>query len=77
MKTLYYVQCELRKGDQVDHSWVEVDKAILNGVATVKRGEEWEEGWVISTVYPDVELTAKEIILHRDAHKTQRKASDV
>jgi len=73
---MYYVQCQMKKENYVDVSWIEEKFAVVG--KQVKRkteDEKWDEGWVITATYTKVnEEHIKKI---KDLYRHHRKGTDI
>lgn len=73
---MMYVQCELRKGNVIDVSWIEEKFAILQNKIRRKNEEDvWEDGWIVTATFGKVSET--HVKKMRDLYKQHRKGTDV
>lgn len=73
---MMYVQCELRKENVIDISWIE-EKFAQVGKSVRRKNEqdEWENGWVVTETYGTV--NEEHLKKMRDLHKHHRKGTDI
>ena len=73
---MMYVQCELRRGNVIDVSWIEEKFAILQNKIRRKNEEDvWEDGWIVTAIFGKVSET--HIKKMKDLYKHHRKGTDV
>lgn len=74
---MMYVQCEMRKGNQIDVSWIEEKFAIVGKVIKRKTDQEteWNEGWVVTATYS--RMSEEHVKKARDLYKHHRKGTDI
>lgn len=70
---IYYKQCMLQRslGDKIGKTivWIPEKFAIENKYLKIKKGENWENGWLVKKVYDDNRVKEKEIL---DSHKVTK-----
>jgi hypothetical protein len=71
-----HVQCQLRRGDTITHSWIP-QKYAKKGKYLKLKGEDgvWVDGWLVEETWGI--RPSSEVLAHEDDHKHQREASDI
>lgn len=73
---MMYIQVDLQKGNAKDTAWIEDKKIEVGKVVEIKREDGvTDPGWLVTATYS--RMTRDQMLLNRDAHKHQRKASDI
>lgn len=72
---MYYVQCNLEKGNRAMVTTIPEKFAVVGKVLELKEGGTWENGWVVKNTYNKISEEAA--IAARDRHKYHRRATDV
>lgn len=72
-----YVQCQLRKGNKIDVSWIEEKFAVVG--KQIKRKNEstdsWDDGWIVDKTFGKV--NEEHVKKMRDLYKHHRKGTDI
>lgn len=73
---MMYVQCELRKNNFVDVSWIE-EKFAVSGKKVRRKNENevWEDGWIVTNTYG--KITSEQAKQMKELYKNHRKGTDV
>lgn len=74
-KSEYYNQCELRKENYVDVSWIPSKFAFVGNILKVKYDEIWEDGWKVTRVYS--KKKGETVLDDEMLYKRNRKVSDI
>jgi hypothetical protein len=71
-----HVQCNLKKGDLYQTSWIPKKIAKLNTIVKLKEEDgTWDEGWEVTHV--GSELDTKTVLERRNDHKNMKKMTDI
>lgn len=75
MKDTTYTQCELRKKELVQVSWIPSEYAELFKTLDLKEDEIWSKGWVVTKVFG---TKPKDVIEHQSIqYRLHRKTTDI
>ena len=71
-----YKQCRIERENTHTTVWLPTKYAKQGSTISVKKDEEWDEGWFVAEVYP-MEIDDTMAISFRDAWRYQRGVSDI
>lgn len=75
-KEVMYTQCKLRKQNMYQMSWIPSEFATPGNVVKLRDDNDvWSDGWIVEAAYSS--KSHKEVNEYSQAHKRQRKASDI
>ena len=73
---MFYVQCELQKGNKLLVTWIPEKFAKLKNIVRVKdENDQWEDGWEVKQTYG--KITEQQAFAQRDLYKQHRKGTDI
>lgn len=81
-KSYYMLQCLLAKanesgGSNLTVAWLPEKYAIKGKVLKIESNGEWEDGWVVDTVYKNGRYDMEKILLMDLQSRNTRKVSDI
>jgi hypothetical protein len=76
-KKVKYTQCDLKKGNFNDTSWIPSEFAKQNKIVKVFNVNEdkWDDGWTVVATYNT--MTLEELQIQQEQTRNTRKASDI
>ena len=75
MSETFYRQCRLRRDRTHTTSWVPEKLAQKGREVRLKKGNEWEDGWIIESVGP--RAPGGLVRDYEDQHRRHRKITDI
>lgn len=81
-KSYYMLQCLLAKtnesgGSNLTVAWLPEKYAITGKILKIQNNGEWEDGWVVDTVYTHGRYDMEKILLMDLQSRNTRKVSDI